>query len=802
MNRNHIILGEDYCQTIPFKSQGGGGEKILPTRDRTEQYNKLTNAYHEAIYRGSQAKSQLQIDDKYKSSGTYVELEVNGKTIDLQSVDTKKGVKLMNVKPKDEESDDVKLTLFLPDDKQKWLSDRLEDYNDSSKDNKGKPKQSKLINSTEDISSCEVTDFFVIKEEREKFSNYTEDFLQSYEVWKDTTRLEHDEKDIFARLDQIHIKHGNRVLHFSNTVVLIIEATKSQVSKLPLVLDHLSEVRICRDVSTFINIQPSQSRDWVELIKQCVVVSDSPVRIGILDSGVTNDHPLLAPYLPNERCHNATSVGSRDLDHHGTLLAGLALYGDLIDVAYGSAQHKILSDLTSVKIKPGRGEIPNDKELYGVITEDAIFTAKNDNARILCSAVTEDGETHGEPTSLSAAVDETLYNGGDSDVLFVISAGNTDETAMRLVEEVKSPGQAWNAITVGAYTEKCVISDANYNGITPLTERGGLSPFSTTSLYWNKGIIKPEILMEGGNAVDREGRIEPVDDISLISTGATPLIHEFDPISATSAATPLAARLAAKIKHRNPQLSALSIRALMIHSAEWTTQMINDCTTDGKLNIHQLLHTCGYGVPNENKAIMSDDCNAVFISEQTITPLVANADGKGYKFDAMHLYELPWPKEVLEGMGDAKVTLKITLSFYVQPAPGSKTRCNKYRYPSLALRFDVNGPTEDKSAFVQRVSHIVNEDAGKSSNDTKRWTIGITERNNGSVISDSIKASAVDIASCSMIAVYPAHGWWKERKYTTDRGLKYSLVVSLETEGTEIYTAIPIAQTIAIETQV
>lgn len=800
MQHKHIILGEEYCQTLPFKSGRGGGKKLPPDRNRIEQYGRLEFAYQETLKNNVTAKSLLQIDDKYKSSGTYLEFEVNGKSIDFHSIDTKKDVKLMNVKKKDEKSDNVTLTIFLPDDSQKWLPSRLEDYNDSSKDNKGKPKQAKLINSIENIASCKVDDFFVIDEEREKFSNYTSDFLQSYELWIDTTNFEFDENDYFERLDQILICHGKRTLNFSNTTVILIKATKSQMTKIPLILDYLSEIRIFRDILKFIELRSYESRDWIKLIKDNVVVSENLVRIGILDSGVSNDHPLLSPYLPNERCHNATLAGPRDLDHHGTLLAGLALYGDLLDVAYSSVQHEIVSDLTSVKIKPGGDETPNEKELYGVITEDAILIAKNDNARILCSAVTEVGDTHGEPTSLSAAVDESLYNRGESDTLFFISAGNTYETTAILSEEVKSPGQAWNAITVGAYTEKCIISNPNYEGITPLAQRRELSPFSTTSLCWNKGIIKPEILMEGGNAIDRNGIIEPVDDLSLISTGATHNVHMFDPISATSAATPLAARLAAKIVHHNPQLSALSIRALMIHSAEWTQQMIDKNIEDNKLNIHSLLHTCGYGVPNENKAIMSDDCNAVFISEQTITPLVANTDGNGYKFGAMHLYELPWPKDVLENMGEAKVTLKITLSFYVQPAPGSKTRSNKYRYPSLALRFDVNKPTEEKKDFVSRVSHIVTDGMQHSDNDTKRWSIGIMERNNGSVISDSIKTSAVDIASCNMIAVYPVHGWWKERKYSCDKSIKYSLVVSLETEETEIYSAIPIAQTIAIET--
>ena len=51
---------------------------------------------------------------------------------------------------------------------------------------------------------------------------------------------------------------------------------------------------------------------------------------------------------------------------------------------------------------------------------------------------------------------------------------------------VEDPGQAWNAITVGAYTDKVVIEDPSYEEFTPLAERGAVSPFSSTSVMWDK----------------------------------------------------------------------------------------------------------------------------------------------------------------------------------------------------------------------------------------------------------------------------------------------------------------------------
>jgi len=36
----------------------------------------------------------------------------------------------------------------------------------------------------------------------------------------------------------------------------------------------------------------------------------------------------------------------------------------------------------------------------------------------------------------------------------------------------------------------------------------------------------------------------------------------------------------------------------------------------------------------------------------------------------MHLHTLPWPKEVLEELGETPVTLKLTLSYFIEPGPG------------------------------------------------------------------------------------------------------------------------------------
>ena len=51
---------------------------------------------------------------------------------------------------------------------------------------------------------------------------------------------------------------------------------------------------------------------------------------------------------------------------------------------------------------------------------------------------------------------------------------------------VHDPAQAWNALTVGAFTELVQIAEPDAGDYVPIAPRGGLSPFSTTSLIWEK----------------------------------------------------------------------------------------------------------------------------------------------------------------------------------------------------------------------------------------------------------------------------------------------------------------------------
>lgn len=672
--------------------------------------------------------------------------------------------------------------------KKDWLSKKADEYADEKYNTKtGKPKNTGLI---EPINAIKPADIHALYTSIEDFDKLPDNKAFLFELWITKTK-EYDTVKLSDVLDKLAIlKAGKNHLDFDGVDVWMIKATKQQLCELPLSIGYIEGVRPYHQPSILIKNR-SESREWSELIEgeiQFALDKDS-TRIGLLDSGVNNAHKLLAPALPNDRMKSAISVpDTTDHSDHGTGMAGLMLYGDLTDITYRHGGPIIIEqDLASVKIVENGHT--TDPDFYGAVIEDAIYQAQAMGASIQCMAVTDGTSYDGKSTSSSASLDESIYHNGKCDRLVLVSAGNIEPPevdATNYLESckanaVQSPAQAWNALTVGAYTEKTIVTDESYKA---LAAPGNLSPMSRSSWSWRNGCNKPEIVMEGGNiAYHPVFQTTTHPDLSLITT-CQDLAESLEQFHATSAATALATRLAAKIKTATPTLSMLSVRGMMVHSAKWTPEMIRIG------NIKDIIPLCGYGVPDEETALFSNEKYATFIFENELIPYWEK-DGSN-TYNQLHFYDLPWPTEVLEQMGEENVKIRITLSYYVKPSPGYAGRSNKYRYPSATLHFDLKSASESMEEFLCRRNK--SEGEKRTDNDTNRWTIKQQRREQGTVQSDWIECTAAELASCGQIIVYPGQGWWKERKLANvDNVIKYSLIVSIETTKTEIYDAVETA---------
>jgi hypothetical protein len=489
-------------------------------------------------------------------------------------------------------------------------------------------------------------------------------------------------------------------------------------------------------------------------------------------------------------------------------MAGIALYGCLTTLFGDTKPVTLHHRLESVKILPDHGQ--NDPELYGAITSQGISRAEIVSParnRVFCLAVTADGRDEGLPSSWSGALDRIcagVDNG--SQRLICVSAGNTprdgrhDYPYYNQVHGVEDPAQAWNVLTVGAYTERAVIQSEAYKDWQPLARPGQLSPSSRTSVVWSDKSwpLKPNIVMEGGNnAIDPStGRADHVDDLSLLTTRVAPTGALLTTTGDTSAATALAARYAAIIYAHYPNLWPETVRGLLIHSARWTDAMLQEFPANQR---HNRLRCYGFGVPNLERALWSVSNAATLIIEGSLQPY--EGSGSDVRTKDMHRHELPWPKQVLEALGEVEVRLRVTMSYFIEPSPGRHGWTRKHRYQSHGLRFDVKRPLETMAGFRRRLTKAAweeDEEAVDQGADERNWELGRLLRCKGSIHSDTWSGTAVELAACGAIAVFPVTGWWKERPHLgyVNNQARYSLIITIETPEQDIYT--PIANQIGV----
>ncbi len=436
--------------------------------------------------------------------------------------------------------------------------------------------------------------------------------------------------------------------------------------------------------------------------------------------------------------------------------------------------------------------------------------------RVFTSAVTaSDYRDRGRPSSWSAAVDGLAADtagAAESPRLFVLSAGNTrDPNAWVGYPEslstnlVHDPGQAWNAITVGACTDK--IDTEGHASLNPVAEAGGLSPFTTTTRTWDRAWpLKPEVVLEGGNAAKDNLGAVGMPSLNLLTTHNQPLNRLFTTSNATSAASALCAGMAAQIMAAYPDLRPETVRALLVHSAQWSDSMrgmfLPADRMPNKGDYVHLIRHCGWGTPDLNRALWSAGDSLTLLVEDQVHPY-AKVPVKGVVTRDMNLHSLPWPKDELEALQDTPVEMRVTLSYFIEPNPSARGAASKYHYPSHRLRFDVQRPLDASTdTFVARVNAAAQrEDEGDPVNPSDpNWVLGELQRHRGSLHQDVWKGTAADLASRGFIAVYPAMGWWRTRPALERYGLpaRYSLVVSIQTQQTDVDLYAAVAQKIQV----
>lgn len=818
-----------------YSYHGGGGRSsfMRRERDRAVHAAKLRGELLAAASEAERLRKLPELAEYEDEAGiTLVIRSAPNHPLKLESLDSPdRGVILSSTKTEKVEMPDggsaevMLASVFVKHGKLTYLTQRVAEYEAMKMRADGVPiDNADLIANIESIGVAAIESFW-----NSKHSLPGLDEMAWWEVWvrvaKEAERARHLTA-VKHEAGSLGMEVKEDVLHLPEHAVMLLKTTRRTLASATVLLNFVSELR--RPAVTgafFMELTPSEQHQFAEDLQRRLLPppEDAPA-VCVLDTGVNRGHPLLQDLLSEVDLDTVKPEWGKD-DHyqngHGTQMAGLAAYGDLTSLLTHNEPVQLTHRLESVKILPRSGA--NEPELYGVITQIGMSKAENNsherNRRVFALAVTAadapDFAEQGKPTAWSSAIDNHVSGAledDDTKRLICISGGNIwferkdQYPALNRLRSLEDPAQSWNALVVGAYTEKDVILDEHEKLVTelkPIAPRGGLSPHSATSCLWTKPDdrqwpIKPDVVFEGGNlAADAAGNRTEHDSLCLLSTNANFQRHLFAPFCATSAATALAARMAAHLYSEYPTLWPESVRGMIVHSAEWTSEMLRGVRRGNKGDIADVLRRFGFGVPDLRRALSSASSRATLFCQDSLQPFEKTKDG--VKTKDMMLYRLPWPQELLRAAHDVRVRLRVTLSYFIEPNPGSRAVSSKYRYSGCNLRFAVRTATERSLGnFIARVSAAVSDDERESyvkpDDTTDGWTLGDDLRCRGSLHSDTWYGTASQLASMDHLIVYPVNGWWKLRKQHKryNQRIRYSLIVSLETIGADldIYTPI------------
>lgn len=839
-NRSHIILTQP-AEAEPYTSHqsGRGTRRPPPPIDRHGHGTGLARAIEtvEQQGRSEQRAAAEQTDLEPLGEGVRVVFDsVPGFDLKLATFDPQtRGphpelLSVTEVVTSDGATVE-RATVFVPEGQLGHFVERFEQYA-TEETGTGKPKHADFV---ERISTVRLATIEAL------WTDSGEEFPPAqtpiwWELW-----LRHSDGEELERLSavaaELEIDVGDRHLIFDNRTIVLARATAQQLSLAGDLLDDFAELRRARITAEFFRrMRAAEQAEWAaELAERTRTPGPGAPVVCVLDTGVAREHPLLEPSLQSDDVHACDpGWGTHDHHGHGTEMAGLSLYGDLVSVFEDAGEVRLRHALESVKILPPLPDV-NRPELYGAITAEAVSRVEVQDAlrrRAFTMPISTDHESGGypgTPTSWSAAVD-ALAAGREFDSvngelkyideasveahrLFILSTGNVngfsaddDHLDRSDVEPIEDPGQAWNALTVGAYTELIDVSaaDPSFDGWTPVAAPGELSPFSRTSVtFQRQWPNKPDVVLEGGNtAASPGGDVDWPESLQLLTTSRDIPHRLLTTSNATSAATAQAARLAAIVAAEYPSLWPETVRALLVHAAEWTPAMRAQFSAAGdkKTERASLLRRYGFGVPDLSRALRSATDDLTLVVQDAIHPF------DNTKLREMHVHDLPWPGDVLQDLGETPVQLRVTLSYFIEPNPARRGWRRRYSYASHGLRFQLKQPSETNDEFRKRLNKraLDEEEDRPTVDDIGGWFLGPTARNRGSLHGDIWEGTAADLAARGRVAVYPVTGWWKEqaKRDRSDLGVRYALVISIRTpaEAADVWT--PVAQQVGVPIEI
>lgn len=509
---------------------------------------------------------------------------------------------------------------------------------------------------------------------------------------------------------------------------------------------------------------------------EVVEVADELPVVGIVDSGVAA-HPLLKSALV-AAIAEPEDMGAHDGYGHGTLVAGVATFGDLraqlndgklVPVAR-IASARVLNDDGAFD---ERAYVP--KQMRKVINR----LRSEWGCRIFVLSLGHaDHVFDGQKVGPWAATLDELAR--ELDVLILVATGNRKSIGAKHKEEWVTgyphylsdaeatfcePAGAMNVLTIGSLAHGPGVEEAHQEDakVRAITSYGQPSPFTRRG-PGVMGAIKPDLVEFGGtcvfDALVNEARSgKDVAAAGMVSLHHKPVDKLFSSSSGTSLAAPLVASKASQLLRKFPNASANLLRALLVGGAKVpdpAAELLARVSKDATQNV------CGHGLIELEHSAYSDGNRVVLYTEDELS------------FDYFAVYEVPIPTEYQKEKGRREI--RVTLAF----DPPVRHRRRDYVGTTMSFRL-VRGCDAD---FVFQHYRRRTNAEGKHPDLPKRYDCKLSP---GSSIRDSCTTQSgkatferdVSDYGDTYYVVVRCEAGWANLASAQDQKQRYALVVEL-----------------------
>lgn len=414
-------------------------------------------------------------------------------------------------------------------------------------------------------------------------------------------------------------------------------------------------------------IEPS---DWTQVSADDLDRQiDDGEPIGVIDDGIADGHPLLADGgIASRRSfppdHNWAVPGP-----HGTMVAGLAAFGDFEEPLRAGGPLVRRSAIHEARVLEPHPDIPNATQFAPTITphqaiEQAIVALHEvEGIRVFNLSITDDFAYSGSHVSVwTERIDGLIRELG---IIVVVSAGNRGAHQFRATMDggghawadypsylldpaarVAEPAAAALALSVGSVARSSAPQTLRGEarvGDRAIAEVNELSPFSRTGPGVYK-TTKPDVVDFGGNwALNDRDILEPENPgVGVVSLALGPQGRLFRVSSGTSFAAPRVARLAADLWTAYPDASANLVRALVGIATRVPGPVASQFPDE-----RQRLRAVGFGRPSAELALSSEGPRVVMYFDGEMDT------------DTVSIHPLPIPPRFARGRAQRRIAVSL-----------------------------------------------------------------------------------------------------------------------------------------------